>query len=43
LITGRTNAFLVDPENADFAAKKNIAGTQSHEVAHMWCVVLSDE
>ncbi|KAF8261355.1 leucyl aminopeptidase [Lactarius quietus] len=36
LITGRTTAYLVDPENADFAAKKRIAGTQSHEVAHMW-------
>ncbi len=41
LITGRTTAYLVDPENADLAAKKRIAGTQSHEVAHMWCVVLS--
>jgi aminopeptidase 2 len=39
LITGRTTAFLVDPENADLAAKKRIAGTQSHEVAHMWCVI----
>ncbi|KAH9169597.1 leucyl aminopeptidase [Lactarius sanguifluus] len=36
LITGRTTAYLVDPENADIAAKKRIAGTQSHEVAHMW-------
>jgi aminopeptidase 2 len=36
LITGRTTAYLVDPENADFAAKKRIAGTQCHEVAHMW-------
>ncbi|KAH9974690.1 peptidase family M1-domain-containing protein [Lactifluus volemus] len=32
LITGRTNAYLVDPENADIAAKKRIAGTQCHEV-----------
>ncbi|KAI0253583.1 leucyl aminopeptidase [Lactifluus subvellereus] len=36
LITGRTTAYLVDPENADIAAKKRIAGTQCHEVAHMW-------
>jgi aminopeptidase 2 len=36
LITGRTTAYLVDPKNADLAAKKRIAGTQSHEVAHMW-------
>ncbi|KAH8983497.1 leucyl aminopeptidase [Lactarius akahatsu] len=36
LITGRTTAYLVDPENADIAAKKRIAGIQSHEVAHMW-------
>ncbi|KAH9964734.1 peptidase family M1-domain-containing protein [Lactifluus volemus] len=36
LITGRTTAYLVDPKNADIAAKKRIAGTQSHEVAHMW-------
>lgn len=43
LITGRTTAYLVDPENADIAAKKRIAGTQSHEVAHMWCVILLEE
>jgi aminopeptidase 2 len=43
LITGRTTAFLVDPENADLAAKKRIAGTQSHEVAHMWCVILAEK
>ncbi|KAI0280676.1 peptidase family M1-domain-containing protein [Russula aff. rugulosa BPL654] len=36
LITGRTTAYLIDLENADIAAKKRIAGTQSHEVAHMW-------
>lgn len=36
LITGRTSAFLLDPAKADLQAKKNIAGTQSHEVAHMW-------
>lgn len=43
LITGRTTAYLVDPENADIAAKKRIAGTQSHEVAHMWYVILSEK
>ncbi|GLB35338.1 putative aminopeptidase [Lyophyllum shimeji] len=36
LITGRTNAFLLDPEKADLQAKKQVATTQSHEVAHMW-------
>ncbi|KAH8986249.1 hypothetical protein EDB86DRAFT_3082967 [Lactarius hatsudake] len=36
LITGQASAYLVDPENADIATKKRIAGTQSHEVAHMW-------
>ncbi|KAI9431112.1 peptidase family M1-domain-containing protein [Lactarius indigo] len=29
LITGRTTTYLVDPENADIAVKKRIAGTQS--------------
>ncbi|KAF7304688.1 Aminopeptidase [Mycena kentingensis (nom. inval.)] len=36
LITGRTSALLVDPEHSDVRAKKNVANTQSHEVAHMW-------
>ncbi|KAK2460553.1 hypothetical protein APHAL10511_007023 [Amanita phalloides] len=36
LITGRTTAFLLDPEKADLTAKKNVMRTQSHEVAHMW-------
>jgi len=36
LITGRTSAFLLDPENADLAAKKYVVNVQSHEVAHMW-------
>ncbi|GJJ10234.1 hypothetical protein Clacol_004460 [Clathrus columnatus] len=36
LITGRTTALLVDPERTDLNSKQNIAGTQSHEVAHMW-------
>ncbi|KAI0695406.1 peptidase family M1-domain-containing protein [Cerioporus squamosus] len=36
LITGRTQAFLLDPTSADIVSKQNIAGTQSHEVAHMW-------
>ncbi|OBZ75470.1 Aminopeptidase 1 [Grifola frondosa] len=29
-------AFLLDPEKADLRAKKLVASTQSHEVAHMW-------
>ncbi|KAH9483761.1 Aminopeptidase 2, mitochondrial [Psilocybe cubensis] len=36
LITGRTNAFLLDPERIDLQAKKRVASVQSHEVAHMW-------
>ncbi|KAG5639616.1 hypothetical protein H0H81_010818 [Sphagnurus paluster] len=36
LITGRTNAFLLDPKKADLQAKKWVAAVQSHEVAHMW-------
>lgn len=36
LITGRTNAFLLDPGKADLQAKKWVAMVQSHEVAHMW-------
>ncbi|KAJ7109179.1 peptidase family M1-domain-containing protein [Mycena epipterygia] len=36
LITGRTSALLLDPAKADINAKKNVAMTQSHEVAHMW-------
>ncbi|KAG2116512.1 uncharacterized protein F5147DRAFT_673191 [Suillus discolor] len=36
LITGRTSAFLLDPKNADVAAKKRVTTFQSHEVAHMW-------
>ena len=36
LITGRTAAFLLDPAKADLNGKKQIAITQSHEVAHMW-------
>ncbi|KAF8985615.1 leucyl aminopeptidase [Cyathus striatus] len=36
LITGRTSALLLDPKNADLQAKKQVATTQSHEVAHMW-------
>jgi aminopeptidase 2 len=38
LITGRTNAFLLDPKKADLQAKKWVATVQSHEVAHMWYV-----
>ncbi|KAJ7046577.1 leucyl aminopeptidase [Mycena alexandri] len=33
---GRTTALLLDPAKADINAKKNVAMTQSHEVAHMW-------
>ncbi|KAJ8469486.1 hypothetical protein ONZ45_g16876 [Pleurotus djamor] len=36
LITGRTIALLFNPERGDLAAKKQVATTQSHEVAHMW-------
>ncbi|KIL68636.1 hypothetical protein M378DRAFT_71638 [Amanita muscaria Koide BX008] len=36
LITGRTSAFLLDPQKADLQAKKNVMQIQSHEVAHMW-------
>ncbi|KAJ7667400.1 leucyl aminopeptidase [Mycena rosella] len=36
LITGRTSAFSVDPAKADISARKRVAQTQSHEVAHMW-------
>ena len=36
LITGRTSAFLVNPEKTDLEGKKRVAVTQSHEVAHMW-------
>lgn len=43
LITGRTTAFLLDPEKADLSAKKNVMATQSHEVAHMWLVELGNK
>jgi len=36
LITGRTTAFLLDPNRSDLKAKKRVATVQSHEVAHMW-------
>ncbi|KIY51112.1 hypothetical protein FISHEDRAFT_71404 [Fistulina hepatica ATCC 64428] len=36
LITGRVNAFLLDPKKADITGKKWIATVQAHEVAHMW-------
>ena len=39
LITGRTSAFLLDPTSADLQAKKQVAATQSHEVAHMWYAI----
>ncbi|PCH39551.1 hypothetical protein WOLCODRAFT_29621 [Wolfiporia cocos MD-104 SS10] len=36
LITGRTVTYLINPDSKDVRAKKWIAGTQCHEVAHMW-------
>ncbi|KAL1947447.1 hypothetical protein VTO73DRAFT_14408 [Trametes versicolor] len=36
LITGRTQAFLLDPASSSIKYKQNVAATQSHEVAHMW-------
>ncbi|KIJ69473.1 hypothetical protein HYDPIDRAFT_24310 [Hydnomerulius pinastri MD-312] len=36
LITGRTSAFLLDPERPDMAMKKRVTVFESHEVAHMW-------
>ena len=41
LITGRTQAFLLDPTSADVHFKQYVASTQSHEVAHMWYVALT--
>ncbi|CAK5277482.1 unnamed protein product [Mycena citricolor] len=32
----RVNALLLDPAKADLRGKKNVAVTQSHEVAHQW-------
>ncbi|KIO15900.1 hypothetical protein M407DRAFT_235051 [Tulasnella calospora MUT 4182] len=36
LITGRTQAFLLDPKKSDLAAKKVVATVTSHECAHSW-------
>ncbi|CAD6892010.1 unnamed protein product [Tilletia controversa] len=36
LITGRTTAFLFDPDRAGLAAQRRAAETQIHEVAHQW-------
>ncbi|KAJ7472140.1 leucyl aminopeptidase [Mycena latifolia] len=36
LIAGRTSAFAVDPTKSDITIRKQVAKTQSHEVAHMW-------
>ncbi|KAI0340189.1 leucyl aminopeptidase [Trametopsis cervina] len=36
LITGRVQAYLIDPEKSDLPSRKQVALTQSHEVAHMW-------
>ncbi|EIW80374.1 leucyl aminopeptidase [Coniophora puteana RWD-64-598 SS2] len=36
LITGRTSAFLMDPEKVQMSMLKRITTFQSHEIAHMW-------
>ncbi|KAI6109137.1 hypothetical protein EDD16DRAFT_1615680 [Pisolithus croceorrhizus] len=36
LITGRTSAFLLDPDRVDVAMRKRVTVFMSHEVAHMW-------
>ncbi|KAJ7242384.1 ERAP1-like C-terminal domain-containing protein [Mycena haematopus] len=36
LITGRAGRLMTDPKKADIASRRAIAGTQTHEVAHMW-------
>ncbi|KAI0051304.1 leucyl aminopeptidase [Auriscalpium vulgare] len=36
LIMGRTVVYLMDPNNLNMRAKKQIASTQCHEIAHMW-------
>ncbi|KAF8199715.1 leucyl aminopeptidase [Pholiota molesta] len=36
LVIGTMNMLLVDPVRGDQQAKKQVASTQSHEVAHMW-------
>lgn len=36
LIIGRAECTLFDPDSADVAVKRRIAGGQSHEIAHMW-------
>ncbi|OWZ56597.1 aminopeptidase 2 [Cryptococcus neoformans] len=36
LITGRTTAYLYDPEKSPLSAKKRVAVVQCHELAHMW-------
>jgi aminopeptidase 2 len=36
LITGRTTAYIYDPEKSSLAAKKRVATVQCHELAHMW-------
>lgn len=35
-ITGRTTAYLFDPEKSSLTAKKRVATVQCHELAHMW-------
>ncbi|KAJ7748797.1 leucyl aminopeptidase [Mycena maculata] len=36
LITGRNNAFLVDPKKPNIDARKRVGQVQAHEIAHMW-------
>ena len=36
LITGRTTAYLIDPEKSSLVAQKRVASVQCHELAHMW-------
>jgi len=36
LITGRTTAYLYDPDKSPLMAKKRVASVQCHELAHMW-------
>ncbi|MDQ6801073.1 MAG: M1 family metallopeptidase [Acidobacteriota bacterium] len=35
-ITFRETALLIDPKTASVGQRKNVAGTVTHEVAHMW-------
>ena len=39
LIIGSSTALAIDANSEDLRTKKDIAYTQCHEVAHMWCVL----